>query len=89
MVSPLADVRVVEVANWMAAPSASAILADLGADVIKVEPLTGEPMRGLSRPAKVDNAFKSYDLRSTSTTAASVRSPLRSIPTRAPTSCDG
>ncbi len=53
MVSPLADVRVVEVANWMAAPSAAAVLADMGADVIKVEPLTGDVVRGLMRPPKL------------------------------------
>ena len=46
----------------MAAPSASAILADLGADVIKVEPLTGDPMRGRGRPAKVDGAFEGLRL---------------------------
>ena len=62
MAAPLDDVSVITIESWMAAPSASAILADLGADVIKVEPLTGDPMRGLSRPAKVDGAFKNYDL---------------------------
>ena len=62
MAAPLDDISVITIESWMAAPSASAILADLGADVIKVEPLTGDPMRGLSRPAKVEGAFKSYDL---------------------------
>lgn len=52
MTAPLADIVVVEVDSYMAAPSAGAILADLGATVIKVEPLTGDPMRGLSRPIK-------------------------------------
>ncbi len=45
----------------MAAPSAGAILADLGAEVIKVEPLGGDPMRGTNRPAKVDGPLKGYD----------------------------
>lgn len=62
MTAPLDDLRVVEVDSWMAAPSAGAILADLGADVIKVEPLTGDPMRNKNRPAKVDGPFKQYDL---------------------------
>ncbi len=61
MSSPLDDVRVIEIDSWMAAPSAGAILADMGADVIKVEPLTGDPMRGTSRPAKIDGALKGYD----------------------------
>ncbi|MEM7002299.1 MAG: CoA transferase [Pseudomonadota bacterium] len=54
MTAPLADVVVVEIDNWMAAPSAGAILADLGATVIKIEPLSGDPMRGMSRPLKRD-----------------------------------
>lgn len=60
-IKPLDGIRVIEVDSWMAAPSAGAILADLGADVIKVEPLTGDPMRGTSRPAKVEGDLKGYD----------------------------
>ena len=55
MTAPLEDVTVVEIDNWMASPSAAAILADLGANVIKVEPLTGDPMRNMGRPAKVSD----------------------------------
>ena len=62
MSTPLEDVTVLEVDNYMAAPSAGAILADLGARVIKVEPLTGDPMRGIGRPAKVDGDLAKYDL---------------------------
>ncbi len=64
MAAPLEDVVVVEIDNWMAAPSAGAILADLGATVIKIEPLSGDPMRGLSRPIKRDDlkdAIRKYD----------------------------
>jgi crotonobetainyl-CoA:carnitine CoA-transferase CaiB-like acyl-CoA transferase len=44
----LAGVRVVELAQWVFVPSAGALLADLGADVIKVEhPRQGDPARGL------------------------------------------
>ena len=40
--------RVVEVAQWWFVPAAGAVLADWGADVIKVEhPVTGDPLRGL------------------------------------------
>ncbi len=42
---PLAGVTVVELGLWYAAPYGNALLADLGARVIKVEPLAGEPMR--------------------------------------------
>jgi crotonobetainyl-CoA:carnitine CoA-transferase CaiB-like acyl-CoA transferase len=37
--------RVVELGSWMAAPGASAMLADLGAQVLKVEPPSGDPSR--------------------------------------------
>lgn len=42
---PLAGVRIVECAVWHAGPGASAILADMGAEVIKVETLAGDPER--------------------------------------------
>lgn len=50
---PLDDVTVIELDNWMAAPSAGAILADMGATVIKVEPLRGDPMRNGGRKPKL------------------------------------
>jgi crotonobetainyl-CoA:carnitine CoA-transferase CaiB-like acyl-CoA transferase len=61
MPAPLDDVRIIEIDSWMAAPSAGAVLADLGADVIKVEPLRGDPMRGMGRPAKLAEDIKGYD----------------------------
>ena len=48
MANALAGFRVVEVAAWTFVPAAGAILADWGADVIKVEhPVGGDPQRGL------------------------------------------
>jgi crotonobetainyl-CoA:carnitine CoA-transferase CaiB-like acyl-CoA transferase len=42
---PLAGVRALEFAGYYAAPYGPSLFADLGAEVIKVEPLDGEPMR--------------------------------------------
>ncbi|MFW6093004.1 MAG: CaiB/BaiF CoA transferase family protein [Pseudomonadota bacterium] len=61
MTAPLSDITVIEVDNYMAAPSTGAILADMGARVIKVEPLTGDPMRGIGRPAKIEGELRGYD----------------------------
>lgn len=61
MVAPLSGVRVVEATNWMAAPGAAAILADMGADVVKVEPLTGDAVRGLIRPPRVPEGSPDID----------------------------
>ena len=44
---PLAGVRVLELASYVTGPHASVLLADMGADVIKVEERTqGDPFRG-------------------------------------------
>ena len=44
----LAGIKVIEVASWTFVPSSCAILAEWGADVIKVEdPVKGHPQRGL------------------------------------------
>lgn len=42
---PLDGVRVIELAHWMAGPAAGGVMQDWGAEVIKVEPHGGEPMR--------------------------------------------
>jgi crotonobetainyl-CoA:carnitine CoA-transferase CaiB-like acyl-CoA transferase len=48
MTLPMAGVRVVELAAWTFVPAAGAVLAEWGADVIKVEhPEGGDPQRGL------------------------------------------
>ena len=48
MTAILRGIRVLEVASWTFVPSAGAVLADWGADVVKVEPPNGgDPQRGL------------------------------------------
>ena len=58
MTLPLAGIRVVEIASFVAVPAAGALLADLGAEVIKVEVPWGEIFRH-SRPklAGFENDF--------------------------------
>jgi len=45
MKGPLAGLRVIEVAQFAAGPSVGLLLADLGAEVIKLEPPGGDPTR--------------------------------------------
>ncbi len=45
MTAPLAGIRVLEVASWLAAPSCAALMSDMGATVIKVEPPGGDAYR--------------------------------------------
>jgi formyl-CoA transferase len=46
IVAPLKGVRVLELGNYIAAPTAGRMLADFGAEVIKVErPRTGDELR--------------------------------------------
>lgn len=46
MAGPLHGIRVVEITQFQNGPICGRILGDLGADVIKVEPKTGDPARG-------------------------------------------
>jgi crotonobetainyl-CoA:carnitine CoA-transferase CaiB-like acyl-CoA transferase len=43
----LDGVKVVEVSAWAFVPSAGAVLSDWGAEVVKIEPPNGDPIRGL------------------------------------------
>lgn len=51
---PLDGVRVLDIATFIAAPFATTILAEFGAEVIKVEHPTGDPMRRFGTPTDAD-----------------------------------
>ncbi len=55
---PLEGITVLECAGWLAAPFGGALLADLGATVIKVEPLTGDPYRRMPTNENMIRAFQ-------------------------------
>ena len=45
MPGPMRDVKVVELGVWVAGPATAGILADWGAEVVKIEPIGGDPAR--------------------------------------------
>src|SRR5947209_2988098 len=68
MAGPVEGIKIVELGVWVAGPAAGGILADWGADVIKIEPPTGDPGRlfgrmlgsdlGVNPPFELDNRSK-------------------------------
>jgi crotonobetainyl-CoA:carnitine CoA-transferase CaiB-like acyl-CoA transferase len=58
MAGPLIGVKVVEITMFQQGPVAGMRLGDLGADVIKVEPKTGDPARGFMQIIGVDAGLK-------------------------------
>lgn len=68
MAGPMEGIKVVELGVWVAGPATGGILADWGADVIKVEPPSGDPGRmfgrmlgcdlGVNPPFEMDNRSK-------------------------------
>ena len=49
MSGPLEGIKVVELGVWIAGPAAGGVLADWGADVIKIEPPAGDPARSFGK----------------------------------------
>ncbi|MDT5099427.1 MAG: hypothetical protein QOC76_3164 [Mycobacterium sp.] len=56
MAGPLEGIKVVELGVWVAGPAAGGILADWGADVVKIEPPTGDPARMFGRMLGLDGS---------------------------------
>ncbi|MDT7767778.1 MAG: hypothetical protein QOI30_774, partial [Mycobacterium sp.] len=54
MAGPMEGVNVVELGVWVAGPATGGILADWGADVIKIEPPAGDPGRLFGRMLGLD-----------------------------------
>ena len=57
------DLKVVEVANWVAGPAACALFRDMGAEVLKIEPPEGDAlrafkMRNLGYDTDLNTAFE-------------------------------
>src|SRR5690242_18141014 len=62
MAGPLEGIRVVELGVWVAGPAAGGILADWGADVIKIEPPSGDPARMFGRMLGLDDGSPPFEM---------------------------
>jgi CoA:oxalate CoA-transferase len=56
MTQTLAGIRVVDLTRMLAGPYATMLLADMGAEVIKVEDPGGDPIRGMGPPFEADDS---------------------------------
>ncbi|MBO1901342.1 CoA transferase [Leucobacter weissii] len=56
---PLSGIRVVDLTTFLSGPSATQLLGDLGAEIIKVEPLTGDSSRAIAGP-EIDGVSAYY-----------------------------
>ncbi len=73
---PLSGLRVLELGHFVAAPFAARLLADFGAEVIKVEqPGQGDPMRALGRKSRGRGLWWSSLVRNKRLVTADLHSP--------------
>lgn len=72
---PCKGLKVVEFATMVSGPFAGQMLADLGAEVIKVEPLTGDPMRAMRPRHKDLSAYFQQINRSKKSIALDLKNP--------------
>ncbi len=80
MINLLHGLRVLDLSQYLPGPYATQILADLGAEVVKIEPPAGDPMRDFG-PRDADGVSAFYKLINAGKTV--VRLDLKSDPGRA------
>ena len=86
---PLSGYRVLELGSTVAGPFCGRLLADFGAEVIKVEPLAGDPVRTMGKQYKNQSLYAASILRNKSLVAIDLRSPAgQDLVRRMATRCD-
>jgi crotonobetainyl-CoA:carnitine CoA-transferase CaiB-like acyl-CoA transferase len=72
---PLSGLSVVEIASTIAGPVCARLLADFGADVIKIEPLEGDPVRQMGRHVGDVSLYAATILRGKRSLAVDLKTP--------------
>ncbi|MCD0504520.1 CaiB/BaiF CoA transferase family protein [Bordetella petrii] len=86
---PLSGYRVLELGSTVAGPFCGRLLADFGADVIKVEPLGGDPVRTMGKQCDNQSLYAASILRNKSLVSIDLRSPAgQGIVRRLAEQCD-
>ena len=73
MPSPLSHFKILDLSRILAGPFATQLLADFGAEVLKIEPLTGDPTRGWGPPFEQGDRGESAYFRCANRGKGSVR----------------
>lgn len=72
---PLSDIRVIEICSTIAGPACARLLADFGAEVIKIEPLEGDGVRQMGRHVDDVSLYAATILRGKQSIALDLKSP--------------
>ena len=72
---PLRGMRILEIGHFIAAPFCTRLLADLGADVVKVEPLSGDPVRKWGDSVEGKSLWWSVHARNKRSVAVNLKAP--------------
>ena len=72
---PLADVRVIEICSTIAGPACTRLLADFGAEVIKIEPPEGDPVRQMGQHVDEVSLYAASLLRNKRSVVLDLKTP--------------
>ena len=72
---PLKGFRVIEFGHFIAAPLATRVLGDLGAEIIKIEPPDGDPVRGWGAQLDGNSLWWSYHARNKKSVRLNLKDP--------------
>ena len=89
MTGPLTDYRVLELGSTVAGPFCGRLLADFGAEVIKIEPPEGDPVRTMGKHVDGKSLYAASILRNKQLVSLDLRKPAaRDVVRRLAENCD-